>query len=87
MRLQLRRGWGSEQSELAVVHGLLSRIGENGPSVMDEGERVTGEGEGVPMRVEEECETAVLGGDVVDVGGVAEDLEDPVPVAVVVVDP
>lgn len=53
---------------------------------MDEGEGVAGEGEGVTVRVEEEGEAAVLGGDVVDVGGVTEDLEDPVPVAVVVVD-
>lgn len=54
---------------------------------MDEREGVAGEGEEVAMRVEEKSEPAVLGGDVVDVGGVTEDLEDPVPVAVVVVDP
>ena len=54
---------------------------------MDEGESVGGKGEGVAVGVEEEGEAAVLGGDVVDVGGEAEDLEDPVPVAVLVVDP
>ena len=39
------------------------------------------------MGVEEEGEAVVLGGDVVDVGGEAEDLKDPIPVTVLVIDP
>ena len=81
----LRRRSG-EQAELAVVHGFLGGIGENGPGVVDEGEGVAGEGEHVAVRVEEEREAAILGGDVVHVGGVAENLEDLIPLAVVVVD-
>lgn len=53
---------------------------------MDERESVASEGEEVAVRVEEESEAAVLGGDVVDVSGVPENLEDPVPVTMVVVD-
>lgn len=82
----LRRRSG-EQAELAVVHGFLGGNGEHGPGIVDEGKGVAGEGEHVAVRVEEEREAAILGGDVVHVGGVAEDLEDPVPIAVVVVDP
>lgn len=48
---------------------------------------MAGEGEHVVVGVEKEREMEILGGDVVHVGGVAENLEDPVPVAVVVVDP
>lgn len=53
---------------------------------MDESESVASEGEEVAVRVKEEGEAAILGGDVVDVGGVPENLEDPVPVTVVIVD-
>lgn len=82
----MRRRHG-EQPELAVVHGFLGGIGEYGPGVVDERKGMAGKGKEVVARVEEESEAAVLGGDVVDVGGVAEDLEDPVPISVVVVNP
>ena len=54
---------------------------------MNEGEGVGSEGEGVAIwGFQEEDEAAVLGGDVVDVGGEAEDLKDPTPVTVLVID-
>lgn len=51
---------------------------------MDEREGVAGERERVPVRVQEKREAAVLGGDVLDVVSVREDLEDAVPVMEVV---
>lgn len=74
-----------EQPEIAVVHGFLGGVGKYRPGVVDEGKGVAGEGEVVAAGIEEVGEAAVLGGDVVHGGGVAEDLEDPVPVTVVVV--
>jgi len=47
---------------------------------------MAGEGEHVVVGVEKEREMEILGGDVVHVGGVAENLEDLIPLAVVVVD-
>lgn len=81
----MRRRSG-EQPEIAVVHGFLGRIREYGPGVVDQGQGVAGEGKEVAAGIEKMGEAAILGGDVVHVGGVAEDLEDPVPVAVVVAD-
>ena len=52
-----------------------------GRSVAKEG---SGEGEGVVVRVELGGEAAVLGGDVVDVLSVTEDLQNSVPVQLVV---
>lgn len=76
----------SEESELVVVEGFLGGVGEYGPGVVDESEGVSGEGKWVVVRVELGDEAAVLDGDIVDVLSVTEDLEDGVPV-VVVVDP
>lgn len=86
-RRRTRRGlrrWSGEQPEIAVVHGFLGWVGKYRPGVVDEGKGVVGEGEEVAAGIEEVGEAAVLGGNVVHVGGVAEDLEDPVPVTVVV---
>lgn len=88
-RKRTRRGMrrrSGEQPEIAVVHGFLGRIREYGPGVVDQGQGVAGEGKEVAAGIEKMGEAAILGGDVVHVGGVAEDLEDPVPVAVVVAD-
>ena len=74
----LRRRSG-EQAELAVVHGFLGGNGEHGPGIVD--------GVHVVVRVEEEHEAAILGTNVVHVGGVAKDLKDPLPITVVVIDP
>ena len=46
-----------------------------------------GKVEGVAVGVEEEGEVAVLGADMVDVGCVVADLEDPVVVTLLVIDP
>lgn len=73
----------SEDSELIVVKGFLVRVREYGPSIVDESESMRGEGEGVVVRVELGGEAAVLGGDVVDVLSVAEDLKYGVPIEVV----
>ena len=74
----------SEEPELVVVESLFSWVGEYGPRVVDEREGMSGEGEGVVVRVELGGEAAVLGSDVVDVLSITEDLEDGVPVEVVV---
>ncbi|RZC28828.1 putative 28S rRNA (cytosine(4447)-C(5))-methyltransferase, partial [Glycine soja] len=76
-----------EQVKLAVVHGFLGGNGEHGLGIVDEGEGVAGEGVHVVVRVEEEHEAAILGTNVVHVGGVAKDLKDPLPITVVVIDP
>jgi len=84
-RWRRRRGRGlSEESELGVVVGFLGGVGEYGPGVVDESKRVSGEGKRVVVRVELGGEAAVLRGDIVDVLSVTEDLEDGVPVEVVV---
>lgn len=82
-RRRRRRGL-SEESELVVVEGFLGGVGEYGPGVVDEREGVRSESEWVVVRVELGGEAAVLGGDIVDVLSVTEDLEDGVPVQVVV---
>ena len=74
----------SEESELVVVESLFGWVGEYGPRVVDESEGVRGESEGVVVRVELGGEAAVLGGDVVDVLSVTEDLQNSVPVQLVV---
>ena len=81
--MRRRRGL-SEESELVVVESLFGWVGEYGPRVVDESEGVRGESEGVVVRVELGGEAAVLGSDVVDVLSITEDLEDGVPVEVVV---
>lgn len=86
--MRLRRNWRrSEQSEVTIVHSLLSRVGENGPSIVNERKGVTGKGEGVLVRIKEEGEAMILVGDVVDIGGVSKDLENSVPITVVIIDP
>lgn len=59
-------------------------VGEDGPSIGDELESVVGEVKAGLVRVEEEGETAVLPFDEVEVIGTAIDLENSVPVRVVV---
>jgi len=82
-RRRRRRGL-SEEPELVVVEGFLGRVAKYGPGVVDESEGMSGEGERVVVRVELGGETAVLGGDIVDVLSVTEDLENGVAVEVVV---
>lgn len=54
---------------------------------MNKGESVAGESEWVPIRVKEESKSAILIRDVVDVGGVSENLKNSVPITVVIIDP
>ena len=51
---------------------------------MDETESVAGEGEAVSVRVEEEGQFVVLGSDKLNILCVPEDLEDAIPIALVV---
>lgn len=75
---------GEAGGELGVVERFLGRIGEDGPGVGDEAEGGVGEGELVLVGVEEEGEAAVLLLDEVGVVGALRDLEDRVPVGLIV---
>nr|GMD38893.1 hypothetical protein TorRG33x02_236040 [Ipomoea batatas] len=69
---------------LVIVQRFLSRARQNGPGIRDEAERGIGEHVLVLVGVEEERETAVLLLNLFGVVGAVSDLENGVPVLVVV---
>ncbi|PON79322.1 hypothetical protein TorRG33x02_236040 [Trema orientale] len=72
------------EAELVVVEGLLGRVGQDGPCLGDELECLIGKRVLVLVGVEEEGEASVLLLDEILVVGSGVDLEDGVPVVVVV---
>lgn len=75
---------GEEEVELLIVEGLLGLVGQDSPCMGDEPEGLVGEGVLVLVRVKKESHAAVLLLDEIEVVGAAIQLEDSVPIVMVV---
>lgn len=74
-----------EHAQLVVIEGLLGRVREDVPGLGDEPEGVIGVREAVPVRVEQESESAVLSRNEFEVLCVVGELQDRVPVGLLAV--